>query len=639
MVDWSDPLELCRIAGRVLLGEVFGSYADKREVQAALDPKFKEPTDYSDHSTLWFDYVADVGDGFDATYAIATLLARDHLGLGEGSVETDRGRFLIFGGDQVYPTASLKAYRDRTLGPYEMAFPEHAAGRGQHDLFAIPGNHDWYDGLTSFVRIFCQDNRIGGWTTRQSRSYFCIKLPHNWWIWGIDIQLEAAIDFPQLQYFKAMAARMTAESGGARPQLLIVTAEPAWAYSGSRERDPETGKPLPHEAHAPYSQRPNLLKRDPGAIDNLARFLHETVPDDMNVRLIMSGDLHHYARYTERERTRRGEAKSQWRPLNGPARHYVTAGGGGAYSLGTHHLPDALVVDEYQHASWCERNALYPQPGPSRAATWSYFRGPWFMVLVGCIYLLLGWQLQSSSRHLCVNAPNTIEEVADTCWGATQSRAIAAGDVIREISLLDLLAELPPARWPVWIARAVGESPAWWIEVLGLTALLVAFADAQSSKRRVAVGVVHTCVHVLAAGLLMMVVGGLLHGLGLTGDSPWRRATYTVVLALAGAFTGSLVFAIYLNWSAHRRPGAPHMNEVFSFRRLTTWKHFVRFHLTKDGMRVRVIGLDDVPAYGVVGRTMSPWQPGSGDVLKDAEPLVPRIVDDFLMPNQEIPSA
>ena len=81
------------------------------------------------------------------------------------------------------------------------------------------------------------------------------------------------------------------------------------------------------------------------------------------------------------------------------------------------------------------------------------------------------------------------------------------------------------------------------------------------------------------------------------------------------------------------------MNEVFSFRRLTTWKHFVRFHLTKDGMRVRVIGLDDVPAYGVVGRTMSPWQPGSGDVLKDAEPLVPRIVDDFVMPNQEIPSA
>ncbi|MBD0259532.1 MAG: hypothetical protein ICV83_27750 [Cytophagales bacterium] len=47
-------------------------------------------------------------------------------------------------------------------------------------LFAIPGNHDWYDGLASFVKQFCQGRWVGGWRTTQTRSYFALALPHNW---------------------------------------------------------------------------------------------------------------------------------------------------------------------------------------------------------------------------------------------------------------------------------------------------------------------------------------------------------------------------------------------------------------------------------------------------------------------------
>ena len=85
-------------------------------------------------------------------------------------------------------------------GPYAAALP--AVSGHVPVLFAIPGNHDWYDGLTSFTRQFCQRRTIGAWQTEQFRSYFAAKLIRNWWIWGIDIQLGSDIDYPQLRYFR-----------------------------------------------------------------------------------------------------------------------------------------------------------------------------------------------------------------------------------------------------------------------------------------------------------------------------------------------------------------------------------------------------------------------------------------------------
>ena len=65
-------------------------------------------------------------------------------------------------------------------------------------LFAIPGSHDWYDGLVNFTSIFCRSRNIGGWRTSQARSYFALRLR---WLWGIDIQFGASLDEVQLQYF------------------------------------------------------------------------------------------------------------------------------------------------------------------------------------------------------------------------------------------------------------------------------------------------------------------------------------------------------------------------------------------------------------------------------------------------------
>jgi len=73
------------------------------------------------------------------------------------------------------------AYEDRFIGPFAAALPKTDAP-DKPDLYALPGNHDWYDGLVTFLRVFCvRDGRVGNWVTRQRRSYFALKLPHDWW--------------------------------------------------------------------------------------------------------------------------------------------------------------------------------------------------------------------------------------------------------------------------------------------------------------------------------------------------------------------------------------------------------------------------------------------------------------------------
>jgi len=85
MVDWFSPVELGRTGIRALLAEVFGSYADKRELQAALhqstDTPFTTPCAkrVPECTEMWLDYVADVGDGFNTTFSVAWLLSRDEL--------------------------------------------------------------------------------------------------------------------------------------------------------------------------------------------------------------------------------------------------------------------------------------------------------------------------------------------------------------------------------------------------------------------------------------------------------------------------------------------------------------------------------------------------------------------------------
>ena len=97
-------------------------------------------------------------------------------------------------------------------------------------VYAIPGNHDWYDGLSTFTRLFCSDiggRRFAGWWTRQRRSYFVIKLPHDWWLVGSDGQLQSDLDVPQIEHFREIA-RAHMKSGD---KVILCLAQPVWIYA------------------------------------------------------------------------------------------------------------------------------------------------------------------------------------------------------------------------------------------------------------------------------------------------------------------------------------------------------------------------------------------------------------------------
>ena len=124
MTPWLSPAHIVATERRKKMAARFGAYADKREVEASLAAL--PPAAYTDDGDIWLDFVADLGDAFGPTYAIASLLARPRLdvtGPGGTTHATRRGRVLVMGGDEVYPVASISAYENQTLGPYRAALP------------------------------------------------------------------------------------------------------------------------------------------------------------------------------------------------------------------------------------------------------------------------------------------------------------------------------------------------------------------------------------------------------------------------------------------------------------------------------------------------------------------------------------
>ncbi|MEU8659385.1 metallophosphoesterase [Actinoplanes philippinensis] len=348
-IGWLAPLLLLSTGLRTLLHILFGAYLDKRELQNALDG------DVFDHSAtatgeLWLDYIADLGDGFDATYSMAYLLAQEELEV-DGE-RLPRGRLLLMGGDQVYPLASGDGYENRMKGPYRAALPEAPAGAPRPTLFALPGNHDWYDGLTAFLRLFARrkDGHIGGWRTEQRRSYFAVKLPANWWLFAVDEQFGAYIDDPQLLYFERAA-----EHVGPEDRVILMTPSPTWVKA----------------------------RHNPDAYDAVDYFIRTILgPTQAQVRVLVSGDLHHYARYS------------------GEDRELITCGGGGAYTLGTQNLPDHLMVPPKEtlarsrsRSRRYERKATFPDTTASWRLGWGVFhrvphRNAGFATMLGIIHTL-----------------------------------------------------------------------------------------------------------------------------------------------------------------------------------------------------------------------------------------------------------
>ena len=337
MVRWFDPHQLLDTAARVLTSGVLSSYADSRELQARVPGA---SYDRSQLTHLWLDYVSDLADGWNSTYTVARLLAQEDLELdwnGETQLTT-RGQVLVMGGDQVYPVPKRSEYQNRLIGPYRAAMP--CAPAGGPDLFAIPGSHDWYDGLLNFTNVFCRERSIGGWRTSQTRSYFALKLPQRWWLWAVDLQFGDSLDEVQLEYFADIAAD---EMEAGDSVILCMAKE---VESGRKSAEAGTDRDLQY----------------------LEREVIE--PAGGRVALYLKSGRHYYCRYEQ----------------DGGPRQLITAGGGGAFMHPTHDLPDRSEPHPNAGKGSYRRASVYPSAPDSRRLRKRVLLLPAYNLLLAAVF-------------------------------------------------------------------------------------------------------------------------------------------------------------------------------------------------------------------------------------------------------------
>jgi hypothetical protein len=695
MVSWYDPRLLARVGIRTIVSSVFGQYADQRLMQAVTDPaddrELVRRYDYSDPrasdphrriaadetGAFWVDYVADVGDGFEPTYTLAYLLAQDALEVG-GAGSLRHGEILIMGGDQCYPQATREEYKRRLLLPFGWAF---GVPEPERKLFAIPGNHDWYDGLNAFDSLFCSSrdrlsdakgNVIGGWQCQQHRSYWAIRLPHNWWLWGADIQFSKYLDTPQVNYFEAMAQQMQPGDN-----LVICLAEPSWMIADLQGLDEEE----------------NFFK-----ITSIAR------ARGAHVAAVIAGDWHNYNRYYAHELDV----------------HFITAGGGGAFLHPTHVLKNNIQVRWPERADMRQGDAGRAGPGaglqareydirlkrhsraavspveqavqdvadaleplqptrlgrrnmplrpqapkcyPSKAKSYLLslrnllfpFYSPAFAVGIGILYWLITWEFQTLVPRY----------------------GISAGK-IDDLGLGTTLASVLPYI-PLYLVQAMIASIGLAAMLGGLYAALVWYVDAteRPGLRRYAtkflVGTAHFLAHVMAMFALSLAVVSLnnriappierqLDALYETRDkqapivrdviqeslAPIKRKTvrpaeakevspvrqlvgftaYPVLMIGLGALVGGMLWGLY--WVLTGLVARMHAEDAFAALRISNYKNFLRLKLEPDKLTIYPLGIDRVPGP-------DDWlnAPGRGDgvlpnnpKLIPAKPIKVRLIED-----------
>jgi hypothetical protein len=663
MVSWYDPRLLARVGIRTLVSSVFGQYADQRLMQAVTDPcDDKELCQRYDYSKLdaqdphrriaadpdeafWIDYVADVGDGFEPTYTTAYLLAQDSLDV-RGAGQLRHGEILIMGGDQCYPQATREDYKHRLLLPFNWAFSARTVDR---KLFAIPGNHDWYDGLNAFDSLFCSSrdrlsaakgNVIGGWQCQQHRSYWAIRLPHNWWIWGADIQFSKYLDTAQVNYFETMAAQM--QKGD---NLIICLAEPSWMIADLQGQDEEEN-----------FFKITSIARDKGA----------------NVVAVIAGDWHNYNRYYAHELDV----------------HFITSGGGGAFLHPTHVLKNNIqvrwperpedarvaapeapgvrpgeawkareydirlkrntqaagnvveqavqdvqdVLEPFQPTRLRRRRLpLQPQAPkcyPSKAKSYFLslrnvlfpFYNPAFAIGIGILYWVITWEFQTLVTRFGIS-----------------------GGKIDDLGLgTPLLSVLP--FMPLYVVQALIASISLTVMVGGLYATLVWYVDAtdRPGLRRYAtkflVGTAHFLAHLAAMFTISLLVVSLNNQMtpaiqrqieavqakqdqqspivrdviresldplqrqaapDAKGPSPVRQlvgfTSYPILVISLGALVGGSLWGLY--WVLTGIIARMHAEDAFAALRIQNYKNFLRLKFERDKLTIYPLGIDKVPGH------------------------------------------
>ena len=301
------------------------------DIRAAWIAEVGSPAIIDRTADTSFVVVGDPGEQDASQFVVAPAL-EDAF-----AKKQDGPSFMVICSDVIYPSGDVNDYVDGFYVPYEGV----RVGGAPAPAYALPGNHDWYDGLTGFMWHFCQQSPLsttvyGGpedglveWVFRllwrrpsklrpqlgledrrsarfpngplQHSPYFAIDTKHLRVV-CIDTGITGEVDAEQARWLLEVSADGDDETP-ARPKLLL------------------TGKPLLVD---------RVWKRGKFA-DTVTDGTHEFDTVDSIVRhsahgyvAAIGGDIHNFQHYEL--------------PAGEESFHYIVSGGGGAYTSATHQL-------------------------------------------------------------------------------------------------------------------------------------------------------------------------------------------------------------------------------------------------------------------------------------------------------------
>ena len=306
---------------------------ERRRLMATQRQRPDVPKDFvinrSDLDSARFIVVGDTGEGDESQYALVPPL-----------LETGKDtHFMVICSDVIYPDGDINEYLKKFCHPYK-DYPK--------PIYALPGNHDWYDSLNGFMVHFCgaepSERSLGSnWILRrlwrkparikprvlekcrtlrpvpeehlrQPSPYFAIDTgPLR--IVSIDTGINGQLDHEQGEWLRQVSGNSP------KPKILL------------------TGKPI----YVDNEYHPGDLKDGAMKVDDIVRAAEH------NYVAAIGGDIHNYQRYPVKV----GDRTIQ----------YIVSGGGGAYMSDTHRIPkvDVNGVDEGEFR-------CYPRRGDSLSA-------------------------------------------------------------------------------------------------------------------------------------------------------------------------------------------------------------------------------------------------------------------------------
>jgi uncharacterized membrane protein HdeD (DUF308 family) len=351
-----------------------------------------EPAGVAGSDDFSFLVLGDTGEGGSAQQS----LRDQYLFLGK----SPEVKFLVISSDVIYPAGAMRDYEPKFYLPFK-GFTK--------PIYAIPGNHDWYDALEGFAANFLEEDaarasmlsrvetdgrlttttegRINryikeaarlrkefGVSTGWQRGPFFEVQTDRFALIAVDTGVLKSVDSRQWDWLKAALARANGKA------IMVILGHPL--YAGGRYQGGDDIPIAGEWTGGDHQTEPFLV---------LHRLLREHQVD-----IVMAGDTHYFEHYLEQYETRSGTRTM---------RHFVNGGGGAYISIGTPldwpnqpAVPDctffprtAAVVAKLDRDTptwkmplwlWAKHFRAWPATAETIAAAFDYSRAPFFQSFV-----------------------------------------------------------------------------------------------------------------------------------------------------------------------------------------------------------------------------------------------------------------